>query len=118
MYLRARVTREPKEHGRHRVERAAMKAATYAMTRPAAQRAAVGTRALHPRTAPFRPGKARTDTRNLPELPKQTVHQADGRRPRTHAECVNQPTIGRTSPVTAPAPEARCRRTRSVDRHR
>ena len=34
MYLRARVTQESKEHGRHRVERAAIKAATYAMTHP------------------------------------------------------------------------------------
>ena len=71
MYLRARVTQKSKEHGRHRVERAAIKAATYAMTQPAA----VGTRALHPRTVPFRPGKTRTDTRDLPELPKQTFRQ-------------------------------------------
>jgi hypothetical protein len=47
VYLRARVTQESKEHGRHRVERAAM-------THPAAQRAAVGTRALHPRSADYR----------------------------------------------------------------
>jgi hypothetical protein len=59
VYLRAGVTQESKEHGRHRVERAAMKAATYAMTHPAAQRAAVGTRACiraPRRSGPARPG--------------------------------------------------------------
>ena len=52
MCPRARVTQESKEHGRPRVERAALKAAAYAMAHSAAQRAAVGTRALLPPCMP------------------------------------------------------------------
>jgi L-lactate dehydrogenase complex protein LldF len=63
----------------HRAERAAMKAATWAMMHPAAFRAAenaaIVTRALHPKR--FRgpvpaPAKAWTESRDLPELPKQS----------------------------------------------
>jgi L-lactate dehydrogenase complex protein LldF len=63
----------------HRAERAAMKAATWAMTHPAAYRAAENailiTRSLHPKRfrgpAP-QPAKAWTDSRDLPDLPKQS----------------------------------------------
>jgi L-lactate dehydrogenase complex protein LldF len=79
VHLRARVTEEAKEHGGHRAERAAMNAATYAMTHPAAYRAAqssaVHTRGLHPRTIPFGSGKAWTETRDLPEIPRKTFRR-------------------------------------------
>jgi L-lactate dehydrogenase complex protein LldF len=79
VHLRARVADEAAERGEHRAERAAMKAATYAMTHPAAYRAAqsaaVRTRAIHPRTLPIGPGKAWTETRDLPDLPKRTFRQ-------------------------------------------
>ncbi|HEX4792069.1 MAG TPA: LutB/LldF family L-lactate oxidation iron-sulfur protein [Actinospica sp.] len=79
VHLRARVTDEAKERGTHRVERLAMKAATYAMTHPAAYRAAqtagVRGRNLIPKKVPFGAGKAWTETRDLPELPKQTFRQ-------------------------------------------
>jgi L-lactate dehydrogenase complex protein LldF len=57
-----------------------MKAATYAMTHPAAYRAAetaiIKTRKLQPRKRlPIGPAKAWTDTRDLPELPQQTFRQ-------------------------------------------
>ena len=60
----------------HRVERAAMKAATWLLDHPAAltaaERAASATRALHPRRLPLPgPAKAWTDTRDLPEMPAQ-----------------------------------------------
>ena len=76
VHLRARVA----ESGGHRVEHAAMAAATYAMTHPAAYRAAetiaVKTRKLQPKKKlPIGPAKAWTDTRDLPELPKQTFRQ-------------------------------------------
>jgi L-lactate dehydrogenase complex protein LldF len=79
VHLRARVAGEAREHGGHRAERMAMKAATYAMTHPAAYRAAqaagVRGRNLIPKKVPFGPGKAWTETRELPELPKQTFRQ-------------------------------------------
>jgi L-lactate dehydrogenase complex protein LldF len=76
-HLRERVTEN--EPG-HRAEHAAMKAATYAMTHPAAYRAAetaiIKTRKLLPRKRlPIGPAKAWTDTRDLPELPPQTFRQ-------------------------------------------
>ncbi|WP_034264844.1 LutB/LldF family L-lactate oxidation iron-sulfur protein [Actinospica robiniae] len=79
LHLRERVGREAKEHGGHRLERAAMKAATYAMTHPAvyraAENAAVRARKLIPKKVPFGAGKAWTETRDLPELPEQTFRQ-------------------------------------------
>ncbi|MBR7839348.1 iron-sulfur cluster-binding protein [Actinospica durhamensis] len=76
VHLRAKVA----EHAPgHRAERTAMKAATYAMTHPAAYRtaeaAAVRGRKLIPAKIPFGPGKAWTDTRDLPDLPAQTFRQ-------------------------------------------
>ena len=77
VHLRAQVTEN--EPG-HRAEHAAMKAATYAMTHPTAYRvaqaAAISTRRLQPRkNLPIGPAKAWTETRDLPELPKQTFRQ-------------------------------------------
>jgi L-lactate dehydrogenase complex protein LldF len=78
VHLRARVA--DTEPG-HRAERAAMQAATYAMTHPAAYRAAetaaIKARRLLPtdRKLPLGPAKAWTETRDLPELPKQTFRQ-------------------------------------------
>lgn len=58
----------------HAAERAAMRAATWAFTHPAAlatgQRLASRTRRFHPRTAPG-PGKAWTATRDLPKVPAE-----------------------------------------------
>ncbi|MFF2660557.1 lactate utilization protein B [Kitasatospora sp. NPDC058032] len=58
----------------HRLERAAMAAATYVLDRPAllraAERAAARTRRLHPRRLPG-PGRAWTDTRELPAVPPE-----------------------------------------------
>jgi L-lactate dehydrogenase complex protein LldF len=58
----------------HAAERAAMRAARWAFTRPAAlrtgQRLASRTRRLHPRTLPG-PGKAWSGTRDLPALPAE-----------------------------------------------
>ncbi|MGA4838222.1 lactate utilization protein B [Streptomyces sp. G45] len=58
----------------HAVERAAMRAARWALRRPgvlrAGQRAAARTRALHPRTLPG-PGRAWTATRDLPPVPAE-----------------------------------------------
>jgi L-lactate dehydrogenase complex protein LldF len=76
VHLRARVA----ESGGHRAEHAAMSAATYVMTHPATYRAAetlaVKTRKLLPKKKlPIGPAKAWTDTRDLPELPKQTFRQ-------------------------------------------
>ena len=76
-HLRQQVTEN--EPG-HRAERAAMKAATYAMTHPAAYRAAetaaIKTRKLLPKKRlPIGPAKAWTESRDLPELPKQTFRQ-------------------------------------------
>ncbi len=76
VHLRAKAV----EHAPgHRAERTAMKAATYAMTHPAAYRAAetaaVRGRKLIPDKIPFGPGKAWTDTRDLPDLPAQTFRQ-------------------------------------------
>ncbi|WP_051451102.1 LutB/LldF family L-lactate oxidation iron-sulfur protein [Actinospica robiniae] len=79
VHLRAKVTEDAKEHGGHRLERTAMRAATYAMTHPAAYRtaeaAAVRARKLIPKKVPFGAGKAWTETRDLPELPPQTFRQ-------------------------------------------
>jgi len=77
VHLRERVVEN--EPG-HKAERAAMKAATYAMTHPAAYRAAeavaIKTRKLQPKKKlPIGPAKAWTDSRDLPELPKQTFRQ-------------------------------------------
>ncbi|GAA2471993.1 LutB/LldF family L-lactate oxidation iron-sulfur protein [Streptomyces mauvecolor] len=56
----------------HRLEKAAMKAASWAMDRPAVmaagERAAARTRALHPERPPG--ARAWTDSRDLPELPE------------------------------------------------
>jgi L-lactate dehydrogenase complex protein LldF len=75
VHLRAEVTEQPG----HRAERAAMSAASYAMTHPAlyraAQAAALRTRRLHPRTLPTAPGKAWTETRELPRLPEKSFRQ-------------------------------------------
>jgi L-lactate dehydrogenase complex protein LldF len=76
-HLREQVTHS--EPG-HRAEHTAMKAATYAMTHPAAYRAAqaiaIKTRKLQPRKRlPIGPAKAWTDSRDLPELPNQTFRQ-------------------------------------------
>ncbi|MFE7190188.1 lactate utilization protein B [Kitasatospora sp. NPDC057541] len=58
----------------HRLERAAMAAATYVLDRPAllraAERAAARTRRLHPHRLPG-PGRAWTDTRELPAVPPE-----------------------------------------------
>lgn len=79
VHLRAHVTEDAQDHGTHRLERTAMRAATYAMTHPAAYRTAqttaVHTRKLIPKKIPFGPGKAWTETRDLPELPTQTFRQ-------------------------------------------
>jgi L-lactate dehydrogenase complex protein LldF len=76
VHLRAKVAEQPSGH---RVERAAMKVATYAMTHPAvyraAETAAVRGRKLVPKKIPFGAGKAWTETRDLPELPPQTFRQ-------------------------------------------
>lgn len=75
VHLRAEVTEQPG----HRAERAAMSAAAYAMTHPAlyraAQAAALRTRRLHPRRLPTAPGKAWTETRDLPRLPEKSFRQ-------------------------------------------
>ncbi|WHM35454.1 LutB/LldF family L-lactate oxidation iron-sulfur protein [Streptomyces sp. BPTC-684] len=58
----------------HRLEKAAMKAASWAMDRPAvmaaAERAATRTRRLHPKKVPG--AAAWTDSRELPELPEKS----------------------------------------------
>ncbi|MFI1171140.1 LutB/LldF family L-lactate oxidation iron-sulfur protein [Streptomyces melanogenes] len=58
----------------HRLEKAAMKAASWAMDRPAvlaaAERAATRTRRLHPKKVPG--AGAWTDSRELPELPEKS----------------------------------------------
>lgn len=70
VHLRERVVRQ---RG-HRLERAAMAAATYVLDRPAllaaAERAAARTRRLHLRRLPG-PGRAWTDTRDLPQPPAE-----------------------------------------------
>jgi L-lactate dehydrogenase complex protein LldF len=77
VHLRERVTHtEPGHHTEHTT----MKAATYAMTHPAAYRAAqaiaIKTRKLLPRKRlPIGPAKAWTESRDLPELPDQTFRQ-------------------------------------------
>jgi L-lactate dehydrogenase complex protein LldF len=76
-HLRAQVTTQPGTG--HRLEHAAMKATTYAMTHPTtyrtAQTTATHTRNLIPKKIPFGPARAWTETRDLPELPKQTFRQ-------------------------------------------
>jgi L-lactate dehydrogenase complex protein LldF len=79
LHLRATITEEAQGHAAHRAERTAMKAATYAMTHPAAFRAAQ-TAARHgskllPRKLPFGAGKAWTESRDVPDLPAQTFRQ-------------------------------------------
>ncbi|MFJ1707668.1 lactate utilization protein B [Kitasatospora sp. NPDC088346] len=77
----------------HRVERAAVRAATWLLDHPAAYtaatRAAALTRRLHPRSLPLPgPAKAWSDTRDLPEMPEQTFrdwwkkNRAEGNDPR------------------------------------
>ncbi|MFJ2810065.1 lactate utilization protein B [Kitasatospora sp. NPDC087271] len=70
VHLRERVA----EQGGHPLERAAIAAAGYVLDHPAAlaaaERLAGRTRALHPRRLPG-PGRAWTDTRDLPELPAE-----------------------------------------------
>ncbi|MGW2547826.1 lactate utilization protein LutB domain-containing protein, partial [Kitasatospora sp. NPDC001574] len=70
VHLRERVTDRPG----HRLERAAVAAATYVLDRPAllraAERAAARTRRFHPRRLPG-PGRAWTDTRELPAVPPE-----------------------------------------------
>jgi L-lactate dehydrogenase complex protein LldF len=60
----------------HAAERAAMRAALYAFTRPAAfttgRQLATRTRRLHPRRLPGRTGRAWTGTRDLPTVPEQS----------------------------------------------
>ena len=71
VHLREQVAAGPG----HRVERAAMNAATWLLDHPAAlaaaERAAGATRALHPRRLPIGAAKAWTDTRDLPKLPPE-----------------------------------------------
>ncbi len=68
-----RVTLRPAKG--HAAERAAMRAARWALDRPAVlragQRLAAGTRRLHPGRLPG-PGRAWTDTRTLPEVPEES----------------------------------------------
>ncbi|MFE5585772.1 lactate utilization protein B [Kitasatospora sp. NPDC056531] len=70
VHLRERVA----EQGGHPLERAAMAAAGYVLDHPAAlaaaERLAGRTRALHPRRLPG-PGRAWTDTRDLPQVPAE-----------------------------------------------
>ncbi|MEV7927820.1 lactate utilization protein B [Kitasatospora sp. NPDC088779] len=70
VHLRERVA----EQGGHPLERAAIAASGYVLDHPAAlgaaERLAGRTRALHPRRLPG-PGRAWTDTRDLPELPAE-----------------------------------------------
>ncbi|MFH9352519.1 lactate utilization protein B [Kitasatospora sp. NPDC017646] len=70
VHLRERVA----DQGGHPVERAAMSAAGYVLDHPAAlaaaERLAGRTRALHPRRLPG-PGRAWTDSRDLPEVPAE-----------------------------------------------
>ncbi|MFJ9693853.1 LutB/LldF family L-lactate oxidation iron-sulfur protein [Kitasatospora sp. NPDC101183] len=72
VHLREKVA-EQGGHG-HRLERAAMGAAGYVLDHPAvlaaAERLAGRTRALHPRRLPG-PGRAWTDSRDLPEVPAE-----------------------------------------------
>ncbi|WP_042369903.1 lactate utilization protein B [Streptacidiphilus neutrinimicus] len=71
VHLREQVAAQPG----HGAERAAMRGATWLFDHPAAlaaaERAASATRALHPRTLPFGPAKAWTDSRDLPQLPAE-----------------------------------------------
>ncbi|MEV7188923.1 lactate utilization protein B [Kitasatospora sp. NPDC093102] len=70
VHLRERVA----EQGGHPLERAAMAAAGFVLDHPAAltaaERLAGRTRSLHPRRLPG-PGRAWTDTRDLPEVPAE-----------------------------------------------
>lgn len=70
VHLREKVAGQ----GGHGLERAAMGAAAYVLDHPAllaaAERLAGRTRALHPRRLPG-PGRAWTDTRDLPEVPAE-----------------------------------------------
>ncbi|MFB6892380.1 lactate utilization protein B [Kitasatospora sp. NPDC056327] len=70
VHLRERVAARPG----HRLERAAMAAATHVLDRPAllraAERAAARTRRFHPRRLPG-PGRAWTDSRELPAVPPE-----------------------------------------------
>ncbi|MET8628022.1 lactate utilization protein B [Kitasatospora sp. NPDC004669] len=70
VHLRERVA----EQGGHPLERAAMAAAGYVLDHPtalaAAERLAGRTRALHPSRLPG-PGRAWTDTRDLPQVPAE-----------------------------------------------
>ncbi|MEU8510542.1 LutB/LldF family L-lactate oxidation iron-sulfur protein [Kitasatospora sp. NPDC048722] len=70
VHLRERVAAQ----GGHALERAAVAAAGYVLDHPAlltaAERLAGRTRALHPRRLPG-PGRAWTDTRDLPEVPAE-----------------------------------------------
>ncbi|MCG6498194.1 lactate utilization protein B [Kitasatospora sp. A2-31] len=70
VHLRERVARGPG----HRLERAAVAAAGYVLDRPAllaaAERALARSRRLHPRRLPG-PGRAWTDTRELPQVPAE-----------------------------------------------
>ncbi|MEU3567644.1 lactate utilization protein B [Kitasatospora sp. NPDC036755] len=70
VHLRERVA----EQGGHPMERAAMAAAGFVLDHPAAlaaaERLAGRTRRLHPRRLPG-PGRAWTDTRDLPEVPAE-----------------------------------------------
>jgi L-lactate dehydrogenase complex protein LldF len=76
VHLRQRATQHP-AHG-HRAERAAMKAARWAMTNPTryttAARILTRTRTLRPNHLPG-PGAAWTNSRTLPEIPAQTFRQ-------------------------------------------
>ncbi|MGW3955521.1 LutB/LldF family L-lactate oxidation iron-sulfur protein [Streptomyces sp. NPDC004752] len=60
----------------HRIERAAVKAATWLLDHPAAlsaaERAGSLTRKLHPKRLPLGPAKAWTDSRDLPEFPEDS----------------------------------------------
>ncbi|MFJ3794069.1 lactate utilization protein B [Kitasatospora sp. NPDC090091] len=71
VHLREQVVRRPG----HRLERAAVAAAGYVLDRPAllaaAERALARSRRLHPRRLPG-PGRAWTDTRDLPQVPAES----------------------------------------------
>ncbi|MFI2415415.1 lactate utilisation protein LutB domain-containing protein, partial [Streptomyces sp. NPDC018947] len=73
VHLRERVADQGGK--RHRLERAAMRTATWLLDHPAAlaagERLASGTRKLHPKRLPGPGARAWTNSRDLPELPAE-----------------------------------------------